>query len=157
MSQALLLANGVVGFALPGLIAVITREAWSPKAKSVAAFAVCLAAAAVTAAAAGDLTPAGWGAGVLIVFAAARTSYAGLWRPTGVAPAIEAATSPTPAPTRAEVKEILKTAPRRARKVGGYEPESAGPPPVAPPPKPGVVPGGSDTVGTPDTIKPRRS
>jgi hypothetical protein len=108
VSQALLLANGLVGFVLPGLIAVVNRRGWSPRAKSVVAFGCCLLAALVTCAAAGDLTPATWGAGALTVFAVARTAYAGLWHPTGAAPAIEAATSPQPSPTRDDVKAALR-------------------------------------------------
>jgi hypothetical protein len=111
VSQALLLANGLVGVALPGAIAIINRAEWSPRVKSAVAFLVCLVAAAVTCAASGDVTLVNWGAGSLVVFTAARTSYAGLWHPTGAAPAIEKATSPTPSPTRDDVKQAIASAP----------------------------------------------
>jgi len=82
-----------VGFFSPLVIAVIQQAAWSPRRKSVVAFVFYLIVAAVTAWLNGIFSAVGLVTAVLVVFVVAANAYKALWKPTGVAPAIEAATS----------------------------------------------------------------
>lgn len=98
----LLVISGIVGGLLPFAIALINQSHWAPGLKSVIAFLCCLIAAFITVWAKGDITATDYIASALTVFTVARASYAGLWRPTGTAPALEASTTVTKAPgTRA--------------------------------------------------------
>jgi len=90
--------SGVVGAALPLLISVIQRASWSESTRSLVAFGACVVAAGVAAVAAGDLTLTNYGTSLLVVFGTARTTYAGLWKPTGVAGKVEDATTPAQGP-----------------------------------------------------------
>ena len=83
----------VAGWFVPLLISAIVQTGWDSRAKSLAAFAVCVGVAAVTAWLAGQLTLEDLVTSGLIVVVTAKTSYEALWKPTGVAPAIERATS----------------------------------------------------------------
>jgi hypothetical protein len=82
-----------VGFLLPQAIALLNQVKWTARVKSIVAFAACVIAAGITTVAAGDFDATNLILSATTVFAVARTSYAGLWRPTGLAPAIEEATS----------------------------------------------------------------
>lgn len=83
-----------VGFFSPPVISVIQRSRWSARTQSLVAFGFYLVVAAVTAYVAGLFTTGDILRLALLVFLAAGTSYKTLWKPTGVSPAIEAATSP---------------------------------------------------------------
>jgi hypothetical protein len=83
-----------VGFISPPVIALIQQRTWSARVKALVAFGFALAVAAVTAYFNGLFTVADIGRLGLLVFLSAVASYQGLWKPTGVAPAIEKATSP---------------------------------------------------------------
>lgn len=85
-----------VAFFSPLAIAVVVQAHWSPRTKSVAAFVFYFAVAAVTAAVAGEFTATNIIHFLLLVFVMASASYQHLWHPTGVAPAIEAATGAAP-------------------------------------------------------------
>jgi hypothetical protein len=82
----------VVSFVLPPAISVIQQSRWSPRVQSIVAFGVYLVVAAVWALLNGIFTATTFVAAVLVVFVIAGNSYKLLWKPTGVAPAIEAAT-----------------------------------------------------------------
>lgn len=92
------LTTGVqVGALLPLLTAVVQRPAWSAKYKKVVAVVTALVAGIATVAATG-----GWdqfqhgkitAATLLAVLAASQTSYDLLWKPSTLAPMIEAATT----------------------------------------------------------------
>jgi hypothetical protein len=82
-----------VGFFSPPVIAVIQQAAWSARRKSIVAFVFYLIVAFVTAWLNGIFSTVGLVTAVLVVFVVASTAYKALWKPTGVAPAIEAATS----------------------------------------------------------------
>lgn len=82
----------VVSFALPPVIAVIQQARWSPRTKSLVAFGVYLLVAAVWALLNGIFTATSLVVAVLAVFVIAGNSYKLLWKPTGIAPAIEAKT-----------------------------------------------------------------
>ncbi|QDK01909.1 membrane protein [Arthrobacter phage Vibaki] len=81
-----------VGFFSPPVIAVIQQSRWSARRQSIVAFLFYLVVAAVTAWLNGIFTAVGLVTAVLLVFVIASTAYKNLWKPTGVAPAIEAAT-----------------------------------------------------------------
>lgn len=81
-----------VGFFSPLVIAVIQQSRWPARTQSVVAFVFYVAVAAVTAWLNGIFNTVGLVTAVLVVFITASTSYKNLWKPTGVAPAIEAAT-----------------------------------------------------------------
>ncbi|WNN95980.1 membrane protein [Arthrobacter phage Hirko] len=86
-----------VGFFSPLVIAVIQQSRWSARRQSVVAFLFYVVVAAVTAWLNGIFTTVGIVTAVLVVFVIASTAYKALWKPAGVAPAIESATSPVPA------------------------------------------------------------
>ena len=81
-----------VGFFSPLVIAVIQQSAWSARRQSVVAFGFYLAVALVTAWLQGIFNTVGIVTAVLVVFVTASTAYKNLWKPTGVAPAIESKT-----------------------------------------------------------------
>lgn len=82
-----------VGFFSPPVISVIQQSRWSTRTRSLVAFVFYLVLAAVTAYLAGAFTGGDFVKIALIVFVMASVSYQHLWRPTGVSPAIESATS----------------------------------------------------------------
>jgi hypothetical protein len=82
-----------VGFFSPPVIAIIQQSRWSARRQSIVAFLFYLVVAAVTAWLNGIFTAVGLVTAVLVVFVIASTAYKALWKPTGVAPAIEQATS----------------------------------------------------------------
>ena len=96
MNERLALANALVGFVLPNVIALLNQARWVARVKALVAFAACAVAAVLTTYVAGSLVPGDLLFSALIVFGAAQVSYQQLWHPTGVAPAIEQATSPDP-------------------------------------------------------------
>lgn len=85
-----------VGFFSPPIISAIQQARWSPRIRSLVAFAFYLFVAAVTAWIAGLFNAADVVRLALLIFLAAATSYKALWKPTGVSPAIERATSRKP-------------------------------------------------------------
>lgn len=82
-----------VGFFSPLAIAVIQQSGWSPRRQSIVAFLFYVAVAAVTAWLSGIFNTAGIIIAILVIFVTAGNSYKLLWKPTGVAPAIQSATS----------------------------------------------------------------
>lgn len=83
-----------VGFFSPLVIAVIQQSRWSQRRQSVVAFVFYLAVAFVTTWLNGIFSAVGVVTAVLVVFVVAANAYKALWKPTGIAPAIQAATSP---------------------------------------------------------------
>lgn len=81
------------GVAMPFLIAIINQSHWSPKVRGVVAFAACLGAAALLSALHGTLTLTHWRDSAILVTGAAMVMYHALWRPSGLAPALEDATT----------------------------------------------------------------
>lgn len=88
----------LVGAALPVLIAFIVQPGWSDAARSVVAFIICILGAIVAALFAPGVDIGGpsfdWVAWFGVVYGSAMVSYKNLYKPTGVAPKIEVATSP---------------------------------------------------------------
>lgn len=88
-----LMWGAIVGFLMPALIAAINRRMWSSAAKAVCAFVLCIVAAGVTAFLTGDFDDTDdLVTAALAVFGAAITTYHFWWKPSGIAPKIEAAT-----------------------------------------------------------------
>jgi hypothetical protein len=83
----------VVGFITPPIISVIQENKWSARTKALVAFAFYLMIAAVAAWFAGLWTVPDVGRLWLLIFLSASTSYRNFWKPTGISPAIENATS----------------------------------------------------------------
>lgn len=87
--------DALIGFVMPGLIALVNQPTFSPRLKGVIALVSSVVAAVLTEWVRGDLD---WGAGlrstVLVVGAATFAFYRLWWRPTLWAPTIEAMTSP---------------------------------------------------------------
>jgi hypothetical protein len=81
-----------VGFFSPLVIAVIQQSRWSPRRQAIVAFLFYVAVATVTAYLMGIFNTAGIIVAVLVIFITAGNSYKLLWKPTGVAPAIQSAT-----------------------------------------------------------------
>ena len=81
------------GVAMPFLIALINQTHWNTKLRGLVAFALCLGAAAILAAVHGTLTLANWRDTAILVTGAAMVMYHALWKPSGIAPAIESATT----------------------------------------------------------------
>lgn len=83
----------LVGAFTPPLVAVINQPRWSGAVKFTVTAAVCTAVAALTAYLQGDLTGRRWLSSALVVAVTALITYQTGWRPSGVAPGIERATS----------------------------------------------------------------
>jgi VIT1/CCC1 family predicted Fe2+/Mn2+ transporter len=83
----------LVGFFLPLALSVIQQSNWSDRLRAVVAFLACLLAGAGTAFFQGDLTGRRFVSATLLVLVTALATYRNLWKPTGVAPAIETKTN----------------------------------------------------------------
>lgn len=81
-----------VGFFSPLAISTIQQTRFSPRLQSIIAFAFYLLVAAVTVYLNGIFSTSSLIVALLVVFVTGSTAYKTVWKPTGVAPAIEAAT-----------------------------------------------------------------
>lgn len=88
----------LVGFFLPLAISAIQRASWSNPVRAAVAFGVCVLAGLGTVWLAGNFSTKNIVSSVLLVLVTALATYKGLWKPSGVAPAIETATSPKETP-----------------------------------------------------------
>lgn len=100
-----------VGFFSPLVIAVIQQSRWSVRRQSIVAFAFYVVVAAVTAWLQGIFNTFGIIAAFLAIFVTAATAYRNLWKPTGIAPAIEAATPIADKTTASDTVEELPAYP----------------------------------------------
>lgn len=94
--MSLEMLSALVGGFLPMLVAVVNRSTWAPAVKGLVVVASSIAAGAVTAWLSGQLTGLRWTESALIIAGAAVVAYRHFWQPTGIAPAIEQATTPNP-------------------------------------------------------------
>lgn len=85
--------SAIVAFFVPLVVALLNQQKWSSQMKAIVFFVVAIIAAAGTAYFQGDLTGKRWLDSALIVVPAAAAFYHGWWKPNGVAPEIEEATS----------------------------------------------------------------
>jgi hypothetical protein len=84
----------LVGVVAPLAVAIIQQPGWRPAMRAVVTVLCCLLLAAGTAYFTGAFNGRGYLSALLLVFVGAITAYKGLWKPTGIAPAIETKTSP---------------------------------------------------------------
>lgn len=84
----------IAGACLPPVLAVIQQQHWRQQFRAAVAFLACTAVGAATAYFQGSLTGKRWVEAALIIGVAALSTYHGFWKPSGIAPKIEAATSP---------------------------------------------------------------
>lgn len=84
----------LVGFFLPPALALVMQPGWSDRLRSAVAFVLCLLAGAGVAYFQGDLTGKRLASGGLIVLVTAMATYRNFWKPVGIAPAVEKASSP---------------------------------------------------------------
>jgi hypothetical protein len=86
--------GAVAGAILPPLLAIVIQPRWRAELKGLVALAVCCAVALAICWLAGDLSrEQDVATAILTVFGVAQALYATYWRPSGIAPAIERATS----------------------------------------------------------------
>lgn len=86
--------SGLVGFLLPGVIALVQQPRFNGPTRVLVTLAASAGASAVTAALQGQLDWHRWFHSVLVVAVATIAFYHGAWKPSGVAPSLEAGTSP---------------------------------------------------------------
>ena len=87
------LASALVGALMPAAIALVTQRVWAAETKGLVAATLCLAAGALVAFTQDALDPTDLLRSCLIVFTLAQILYQTFWKPSGIAPAIEARTS----------------------------------------------------------------
>lgn len=83
----------LTGTVLPLLISLINQCHWSASAKSIVALVICAAAAIAVSLHAGVTSGQGIAGGVIIVVTVTKALYEAFWKPTGIAPTIETATT----------------------------------------------------------------
>ncbi|MEU6460349.1 hypothetical protein [Streptomyces sp. NPDC046976] len=90
-------SGALIGTVLPLLTAIVQRPAWSAPYKKIVAVAAAVVAGVLTVAVEGSWSQFAYGkltlATILAVLAASQTTYDLLWKPTKIAPAIEALTT----------------------------------------------------------------
>lgn len=84
----------IAGALTPPIVAIVNRSHWPRGLKSVVMIAAAVVDGIVVSWLQGDLNFARFANSALIAGVAIITAYYGIWKPTGVAPAIEASTTP---------------------------------------------------------------
>lgn len=87
----------LVGFAAPLLVAVVQRPGWSEGLRALVTAGFSVVAGTGTVWLTGSMDGRSVISSILLVLVTSIAAYKGLWKPTGVAPKIETATSPPPA------------------------------------------------------------
>jgi hypothetical protein len=116
-----------VGFFSPLVIAIIQQTAWSARRQALVAFAFYLVVAAVTAWLQGIFTAFGLVTAFLVIFVTAATAYRNLWKPTGIAPAIQSATTVTDTPAVQDTGAAVPAYPTETREPDPAPAVSEGP------------------------------
>ena len=83
----------VVGFVSPITLSIIVQPGWSSRAQAVVAFIWAAPAGGLTAYFGGALNTQDLVSCILIVLVSAISFYKGFWKPTGISPAVENATT----------------------------------------------------------------
>lgn len=87
----------IVGFFMPVIIAVLQQRHWPDGLRAVVTFVACIVAAVGTVLIQhGGWSWHDWVATTLLILVTAIATYHGLFKPTGVAPSVEASTSLPP-------------------------------------------------------------
>lgn len=104
MDTDITLTSIVVGSLLPNVIAIVVQPTWRKEARGLVAFGVCVVTGLLIALLQGDIGRSeDVAASVVAVLVTSQVLYQALWRPSGIAPAIEQVSSSAPAgdaPTR---------------------------------------------------------
>jgi hypothetical protein len=85
----------IVGFVSPIAISLLQQPTWSSQVRAVVAFLFSAVLAVPTAYFAGDLQGKDLVTSGLLIVVSAMSAYRNFWKPTGVSPTVEAATSPS--------------------------------------------------------------
>ena len=94
MDPDITLTGIVVGSLLPNVIAIVIQPSWRSEVRGLAAFGVCVVAGALIALLQGELGDGRQvAASVVAVLVTSQVLYQALWRPSGIAPSVERATS----------------------------------------------------------------
>lgn len=96
LSNDLLMWTLLIGALLPVAIAVPNQTQWSRTAKGIVTLLICVLVGAGTAYFNGAFSGRGIISCVLVVAVMALFTYQTFWKPSGIAPAIEGATTPGP-------------------------------------------------------------
>lgn len=83
----------LVGFLLPNAIALVNQSHWAKPLKAIVSFAVCIVTAIIDVLIQGNWNGHDIGRTLVLVAFVAYTSYQLFWKPSTIAPQIEAATS----------------------------------------------------------------
>ena len=87
---------GAVGFLAPLLVAFLNQEHWSTQTKQIVMVVTAVVLGVLTAAVQGKLDLHNLAVTLPVVVAACQVAYTVLWKPTGIAPAVEKATAAKP-------------------------------------------------------------
>jgi hypothetical protein len=87
--------SALVGSFLPLLVAFVQRQHWSGWVRTAVGVAACAIAAVIVSYTKGQLNLHDLATTGFIIFTLTKTTYLSVWKPSGVAPKIEAATSGT--------------------------------------------------------------
>ncbi len=100
MNTDITLTSIVVGSLLPNVIAIVVQPSWRKEIRGLAAFGICVIAGCLIALLQGDI---GRGSdvatSVVAVLITSQVLYQALWRPSGIVPTIERATTVRLAPS----------------------------------------------------------
>jgi hypothetical protein len=94
MDSQLAMWAAIVGFIMPPIMSIIQQPSWSQSVRSIIMFIVSIIVGFGTAWFKGDLNGVDITTSILIVMVTGIATYQGFWKPNGVSPAIERATSP---------------------------------------------------------------
>ncbi len=83
----------LVGFFLPPVLAIVQQARFDDRVRAAIAFVACLIAGAGIAYFQGDLTGKRFVSAALITMTVGLATYRNFWKPTGIAPTIEAKTN----------------------------------------------------------------
>lgn len=84
----------LIGLLMPGLVALVNQSHWSPRARGVVAVIVSVAGAAVVEwVRSGPFDLTDWRDTAVVIVFAAITFYKVWWKPSGIGPMVEAATT----------------------------------------------------------------
>lgn len=96
LTSSYLQISALIGILLPGVVAFVQQQHWSASTRTVIGVAASLVAAVVQAVAQHKLNWHDWAASAIVIFTLTKTTYLAVWKPTGIAPRIEKATSTQP-------------------------------------------------------------
>jgi hypothetical protein len=96
ISNAILQINALIGFFLPLVVSVFQHYKFPTWFRVAIAAATSLAAGVFSTWAEGKLDWTNWGTAAIIIFTTSQLTYVTVWKPTGIAPKVEEATSPSP-------------------------------------------------------------